>query len=250
MPVIAIIDAKGGSGATTLTAALADALALQGERVLAVDLDAHNELRLHLGMPWGIDDGLAPRLRAGQDWTEAAWRSPAGSWFLAYGRDTLDDGSTPWPANADWLRAGLADTGFGDDTWVLLDMPSTVSARPLEGQPHANQTLIVATPEPSAQARLIGQALLSGEKAEPLLVINRHDPMRRLHGDVLRITHAHYGDRLSPVAIPEDPRVPEALANNTNIVAHVPHSAAARRIDTLALWLKTRLRTSPRRLSA
>ncbi|MEI7537803.1 MAG: AAA family ATPase, partial [Comamonadaceae bacterium] len=50
MQVIAFISGKGGVGKTTLAANVAIALAQEGKRVLLIDLDVQNALRLHLGM--------------------------------------------------------------------------------------------------------------------------------------------------------------------------------------------------------
>jgi len=47
---IAIINQKGGVGKTTTTANLGAALALQGRRVLVIDMDAQANLTLALGI--------------------------------------------------------------------------------------------------------------------------------------------------------------------------------------------------------
>ena len=54
MPLICFASPKGGVGKTTLAANIADALRRQGRRVLAMDFDPQNTLRLHFGV--GLSD--------------------------------------------------------------------------------------------------------------------------------------------------------------------------------------------------
>ncbi len=51
MPLICVCSPKGGVGKTTLAANLAWALARAGSKVLALDFDVQNALRLHFGVP-------------------------------------------------------------------------------------------------------------------------------------------------------------------------------------------------------
>ncbi len=51
MPVVALMNNKGGVGKTTLTAVLAATLARRGSRVLAIDMDPQANLSRRLGFP-------------------------------------------------------------------------------------------------------------------------------------------------------------------------------------------------------
>jgi CO dehydrogenase nickel-insertion accessory protein CooC1 len=68
MKVITVVSAKGGVGKTTLAANLASVLAARGRRVIALDLDPQNALRLHFGIPLDSIDGLARATLAGDPW--------------------------------------------------------------------------------------------------------------------------------------------------------------------------------------
>ena len=57
MPLICVSSPKGGVGKTTLVANLAYALARAGNKVLALDLDVQNSLRLHFGVPFSDERG-------------------------------------------------------------------------------------------------------------------------------------------------------------------------------------------------
>ena len=49
MSLICFASPKGGVGKTTLAANVADAMRRQGRRVLVMDFDPQNTLRLHFG---------------------------------------------------------------------------------------------------------------------------------------------------------------------------------------------------------
>ena len=54
MPLICVCSPKGGVGKTTLAANLAYSLARTGSKVLALDFDVQNALRLHFGVPLNV----------------------------------------------------------------------------------------------------------------------------------------------------------------------------------------------------
>ena len=68
MRVVSVVSAKGGVGKTTLAANLASVLGSNGRRVIAVDFDPQNALRLHLGLPIDNFDGIARATLAGDAW--------------------------------------------------------------------------------------------------------------------------------------------------------------------------------------
>ena len=64
--VVAIANAKGGVGKTSLTAGLAGVAAQAGHRVLCVDADPQGNLSLDLGYPVSDGQGLALAIQSGQ----------------------------------------------------------------------------------------------------------------------------------------------------------------------------------------
>ncbi|MGH8467320.1 MAG: cellulose synthase operon protein YhjQ/BcsQ, partial [Pseudomonas sp.] len=69
MTVVALSGIRGGTGTTSVVAALGFALHALGQRVLMVDLNPRNLLRLHFNLALASADGWAV---AGQE-DEARW---------------------------------------------------------------------------------------------------------------------------------------------------------------------------------
>ena len=70
MPLICVCSPKGGVGKTTLTANLAYALARSGSKVLALDFDVQNALRLHFGVPLSDERGYVAKSAESSDWSQ------------------------------------------------------------------------------------------------------------------------------------------------------------------------------------
>ncbi|WP_431271080.1 cellulose synthase operon protein YhjQ/BcsQ [Dankookia sp. P2] len=91
MPLICIASPKGGVGKTTLAANLADALRRQGRRVLAMDLDPQNALRLHFGVALADRGGFLAQAAQGLNWRDAVRQTPAGVALLPHGTVAMAD---------------------------------------------------------------------------------------------------------------------------------------------------------------
>jgi cellulose synthase operon protein YhjQ len=85
VPLIVINSPKGGVGKTTLTAHIAAILAERGHQVLALDLDAQNSLRLHLGLSIRDEAGYANALDHQPRWQTSIVDTPAGVRLLPFG---------------------------------------------------------------------------------------------------------------------------------------------------------------------
>ena len=82
MPLICVCSPKGGVGKTTLAANLAWALARAGSKVLALDFDVQNALRLHFGVPLSDERGYVAKALELHDWSQCVLS--AGSNIFAY----------------------------------------------------------------------------------------------------------------------------------------------------------------------
>ena len=89
MSLICFASPKGGVGKTTLAANIADGLQRLGHRVLAIDLDAQNALRLHFGVPLSDRVGFMAGLRSGGDWRGQLRQTASGVRLLPHGATDL-----------------------------------------------------------------------------------------------------------------------------------------------------------------
>ena len=77
MAILGLQGVRGGTGVTSITAALAWALQLLGESVLAIDASPDNMLRFFFNTDIHHQDGWARSLLDGRDWRDAGLRYTA-----------------------------------------------------------------------------------------------------------------------------------------------------------------------------
>ena len=235
MPIIALSGIRGGTGTTSITAALAWALCQAGESVLAVDLSPDNLLRLHFNMPHEHRRGWARAEIDGEGWHEGAMEYLGHLAFLPFGRTSPEERlrlfERPGPGQVDWrqylsqLRAGK---GY---RWILLDLPGGDSPMLQQCLSSADHILMVINPDANCHARLHQQALPVGCH----LLINRYLPTSRLQHDIYQLWLQTL-EGVLPVIVHLDEAVAEALAAKQPLGEYRPDSNAADEIVTLANW--------------
>ena len=171
--VIAVLSGKGGTGKTTLCAALATCLAKQARRVLCIDLDVGlRNLDIALGMGEEAAISFADVL---------------------HGRYKLDS-ATPHPyfPELHLLTAPLREEealfaeGFGRlidrakelYDYCLIDAPAGVSLGFRLASRYAGRVIVVATPDPASlrDASRVSELLSMGQKEDVYLAVNRVRP--------------------------------------------------------------------------
>ena len=85
MALICFASPKGGVGKTTLAANVASGLSRAGQKVIALDLDPQNTLRLHFGVALGDKRGFTNGLIQQSDWRASLHQTASGVALLAYG---------------------------------------------------------------------------------------------------------------------------------------------------------------------
>jgi septum site-determining protein MinD len=182
--IITITSGKGGVGKTTLTANLASALAIRGNRVVAIDADIG--LR-NLDVVMGLENRIVYDL---VDVVEGTCRLRQ-----AMIRDKRQEGLFLLPAaqkrdkmavTPEDMRALVAQLE-ADFDFVLVDSPAGIERGFQNAIAAANEVIIITTPEVSAVRdadRIIG-LVEAAEKAMPKLVINRLKPEMVRQGDML-----------------------------------------------------------------
>ncbi|HTK01279.1 MAG TPA: cellulose biosynthesis protein BcsQ [Bordetella sp.] len=252
MKTIAVISAKGGVGKTTISANMGAALARMGRRVVAIDLDPQNALRLHGGdtIRGGLD-GLARATLSDRPWEVARAADKDGLDVVPHGqlpendRQRLENLLRDEPG---LLAARLGDMQLPDDAIVLIDTPPGPSVYTRQAIAAADLVLAVTLADAASYATLPATASMveayGGNKengATPCVyAINQVDQSRRLAKDVIQVMRQSLGTRTVGV-IHDDESVREALACNMNVLDYDPQGRAARDLQQCAQHVLTRL---------
>lgn len=244
MAVIAFVSGKGGVGKTSLTAATAVALAQRGKRVLAIDLDPQNALRLHLGMDPGDTAGWT-REGFGKS---AIFESAGGVSFLPFGallESELEELEAILQAEPRWLAERLAGAvRQGRFDYVLLDTPPGPTAFLQQALQAAHRALVVVLADAASLTTLpmffplIDEFSAGSEDFQGShILINQLQHQGRLGHQVRAAIHEHFPGRVAPVSVHRDAAVAEALAFERTVLDYEPGAEASLDLQHLADWL-------------
>ena len=239
MQIIALISGKGGVGKTTLTANIAIALAQREQRVLVLDLDPQNALRLHLGMDAEDHAGLA---REGIC-HEAIFASPFEVNFLPFGtirESELEEFEAALLAHPHWVRDGLWRLGANSFDFVLIDTPPGPSVYLHQALVAAERALTVILADAASYATIPGFLALTAQyegTQDIRLLINQMPHRSKLGHQVRSALYENYANQLVPITIHRDRSVPEALAYERPVLQYEPGCEASLDVQHLADWL-------------
>jgi len=248
MRAVAVISPKGGVGKTTVTANLASALARMGAKVVVLDLDPQNALRLHFGMPYDDAAGIAMRALKDDRWAHVLYEGTYGVDFLPYGtveedqREVFEDTVR---SNPDWLFSHLRELSLDPATIVLIDTPPGPSIYLQQVLSVAHIGLVVLKPDAASYSTVpsiesLIQYYTAGRKdfLGYCYVLNQMDASRQLCRDVHGMLRSTLGGKFVPSTIHKDEAVSEALACQTPVSYYAQHSSATHDVQQLAVWLQ------------
>lgn len=228
---LALAGVRGGVGCTSVAAGLAYALHAMHQRVLLVDLAAHNQLRLHFNLALEDSAGWAPAVLAAGAWDGQAWSLderlclvPRGE-LSAAGAARVGDAVRRSPAA---LRRPLLELADRFD-WLLVDCGAEAELLSAVAPFDLRVTLLEADP---ACAVLLARAA----DAVGWRLVNRYAPERQLQADLQLLWRRAPGHRFLPFSIHDDAAWPEALALKMPVGHYAPDSQAARDMHDLADW--------------
>ncbi len=208
---IVMTSGKGGTGKTTCTAAIAEALALMGKKVLAVDCDVGlKNLDLALGLTdrvlWDFGDVLSGRIGAKD--AIIPHGEIEGLYFLSAPSGDMPDDIDPSAFSE--LMTSLK----GDYDYVLFDSPAGLGSGFRLAAKGADMAIVVSTGDSSSlrDGQKTVAALSALSVGDIRLLVNRVAPKnyRRINETIDDVIDA-VGARLIGV-ISEDPAV--SLAAN------------------------------------
>lgn len=252
MTVVTVISMKGGVGKTTVTSNLSAALASMGGRVLVVDLDPQNALRLHCGIPATETDGVARSTLQERSWRHLDYRSATGMYVLPFGEVSEEDClvfERYLAENPNWLRNNLEDLGVDDDAIVLIDTPPGPSLYLQQALSIADIVLVVLLTDagsyavfPATEQLLRHYGAFRRGFLGSYYVLNQVDVSRTLSRDVLEVVKHDLGDRFMPYPIHRDEAVSESLAYQKTVMEYDHYSQATQDFQQFAQWLVARLK--------
>jgi cellulose synthase operon protein YhjQ len=257
MPLICVSSPKGGVGKTTIAANLASRLVATGLRVIAIDLDPQNSLRIHFGMPFGDRGGFMCMLPDLPDWRRALLSTPSGVRLLPYGRQRLGEAMTASACLADnpeLIARPVREMLDHPETVVIVDSAPGMSPQLMALLPLSDLVLTVLLADPISLSQIPGveDGDTYGQVADLScpdhgtrigFVLNQLDLRSRIGPALIRSARTYLGERLLGTVF-RDENVPEAAAAQRSIASYSKHSKAARDIDDIARIIAGRFRDS------
>ncbi|RVT47137.1 cellulose synthase operon protein YhjQ [Rheinheimera sediminis] len=240
MSVICIASPKGGVGKTTMSANLAFAIQRLGHRVVAIDFDNQNALRLHFGMPLSDSSGYVEELDSSIEWTRLAQDTDSGVRYLPYGR--VDKSRMAYYDQ--WLRSNptllakkLAPFLNQSDTVIIADLPPGPSAA-LQALSLMDPMIINVLLADSASLSVLpeiesGSFYGEDAKQRTYFLLNQVDMRSQLNRDITQFLNGRLASSLLGI-VHRDEAVPEANANQMSVFRYAQSSSVAADIDSIA----------------
>jgi cellulose synthase operon protein YhjQ len=251
MSLICFTSPKGGVGKTTLAANVASELARSGQRVIALDLDPQNSLRLHFGVPLQETAGFTHLLARQPNWRDHVRETPASISLLPYGRSDAADAIALAVAVAETpelLQKPINDILANPDICLVVDTPPGPSSLLTALRPRTDLLItvfLVDTISVSLIPAVEQDIDPDGGTPQRLgpdmaFVLNQFDPRTRLGGAIAEAATQHLGDRLLGMVY-RDEHVAEAVAAQ-KMLADYTASKANQDIAAIARAIQRRLR--------
>jgi cellulose synthase operon protein YhjQ len=252
MTLICFASPKGGVGKTTLAANVANELARSGLRVIVLDLDPQNTLRLHFGIPLEDDAGFTHLLAQHPDWRRCLRDTPVGVSLLPYGSSGSDDAIVLGAAVSQMpslLQQPVDDILSIPEVCLVVDTPPGPSPLLSALLPRidllATVLLVDATSVamiPSVERGAYGTRWAGGSGPAVAFILNQFDPRTRLGSVIADGATRQMGERLLGIVY-RDEFVAEAAAAQKMLANYAPASKANHDIAAISRAILTQLRT-------
>lgn len=258
MSITAVVNQKGGVGKTTTVVSLGAYLALDGHRVLLVDMDPQGNATSGLGTDReSIETSVYDVLLSAVP-IEEALRSTSVEGLVLLPSDRSLAGAevelVPSPGRERRLKQGLQPL-VEDYDFILLDCPPSLGLLTVNALTAADSVLIPLQCEYYALeglGQLMATIELVREHLNPALgtkgvILTMHDGRTSLSADVSTEVRRHLGDQVFAAVVPRSVRLAEAPSYGQAIAEYSPGSrgALAYQAVTAELLQRSGLRPGP-----
>ena len=213
-----------------------------GSKVLAIDFDVQNALRLHFGVPLQDGRGFVARSEEQADWSQSILTTGGNIFVLPYGDVTEEQRERfehKLASDTHFLRRGLDTVLNYPGLVIVADFPPGPGPALKAMQQLADMHLVVMLADTASVSllpqiennRMIGQPL--NNKHGHYFVLNQSDNRRNISREVTSFMQQRLGDRLLGV-VHRDESVAEANASQQSVYDFSPASAAAFDIELVA----------------
>jgi len=233
MAILGLQGLRGGTGTTSLAAALGWALQMLGESVIVMDGCPDNMLRFFFNDDITHRDGWARALLDNKEWRDTGMRYTSQLDFLPFGQLSATERVnasllSPLSQAAEIVRTLQKQRPH---QWLLIDLPHEVTpwVQPLVEV--CQHVLTIVNPDANAHIRLHQQVL----PKHGHLLINDLRIGSHIQDDIYRIW-LQSQPRMLPVVVHRDEAVAECLAAKQPLGEYRSDSLAAEEVVTLANW--------------
>ncbi|MGQ9405920.1 ParA family protein [Mycolicibacterium gilvum] len=238
--VFTIANQKGGVGKTTTAVNIAAALALQGLRVLVIDLDPQGNASTALGIEHRPGTPSSYEVLIGEIGVESALQQSPHNERLYCIPATIDLAGAEielvsMVAREGRLRTALAELKHHDFDYVFIDCPPSLGLLTINALVAAPEVLIPIQCEYYALEG-VGQLLrniemvkahLNPELDVSTVVLTMHDGRTKLADQVANDVREHFGNKVLRTVIPRSVKVSEAPGYGMTIISYDPGSRGA-----------------------